>query len=316
VSSCIDEINLNQLTAEIIVIDNASADGYPRDLIALSPMIRIMRNEENLGFGAANNRGILRSRGRYVLILNDDAILQKGSLGAMVSSLEADPRIGALGPTLLNSDGSPQILGMNKRLPHLRGVVCELLGLDQRFRRHRWARDWLTLWDDPSKSAEPDQVAGACLLARREALDQVGIFDEGFYYGLEDADLCHRLRRAGWRIVHVPDAQVTHHGSMTHGKWTRLDQQANYLNSVAYYFEKHSTPVKCFLVRLTLGFAVCIQLCIGVLRRVTHRSLSRNDVTGKMRANFKLLQSILKGDPTYGGPEGANVGTPRRQDHY
>jgi GT2 family glycosyltransferase len=296
VAACISEIGRSQLAAEIIIVDNASSDRYPERLAAVSPMIRIIRSEENLGFGTANNNAVRMSSGRHVLILNDDAILQEGSLGLMILALQSDPRIGAVGPNLLNPDGSLQRLGMNKRLPHLRGVVCEFLRLDEVLRQNRWARDWLTLWDHPGKSAEPDQVAGACLLARRQALDEVGRFDEGFYYVLEDADLCYRLRKAGWRIVCTQRAQVTHYGSATYSKWTGFSQTANHFRSVSYFFKKYSSPPKYLLVRLTLGLVLLIRMCHRALSGIMRRRFTCEEMGHKVHVNLKLLRSILRAD--------------------
>jgi GT2 family glycosyltransferase len=306
VAACIGEIGRAQLAAEIIIVDNASDDAYPQRLAYLSPMIRLIRNEQNLGFSAGNNEAIRISSGRCVLILNDDAILQEGSLRLMISVLQSDPRIGVVGPSLLNPDGSLQSLGMNKRLPHLRGLACEVLGVDQTLRRIRWTRDWLTLWDHPKKSAEPEQIAGACLLVRRQALDEVGLFDEGFYYVLEDADLCHRLRKSGWRIICVQSAQVTHYGSATYSQWTTFHQRANYFRSITYFFKKHSSPARCFLARITLGPLLLVGLSKRALLGIMRRRLTYEEVIDKTRANLRLLRSVLTVDKAREAREGSS----------
>jgi GT2 family glycosyltransferase len=293
VAACVSEIERARLAAEIIIIDNASRDRYPDKLAALTPIIRIIRNEENLGFGVANNRAIRMSSGRLVLILNDDAILEEGSLKLMVSRLESDPRIGAIGPSLLNPDGSLQSGYMNKRLPHLRGLVCELLGLDQFLRLNPWTRAWLTMWDDPKNSPEPEQLAGACLLVRRQALDQESLFDEGFYYLLEDADLSYRLRKAGWRILCVQAAHITHHGGATFSRWSPIEQRTNYFRSYTYFFKKHSSPVKYFLVRLALGLVIPIWMCERAIPGIMRRSWTYIELANETRANFRLLRSTL-----------------------
>ena len=294
VAACISEIDKAQLTGEIIIVDNASEDAYPQRLGPLSPMIRVIRNEQNLSFSAGNNQAIRIGRGRYALILNDDAILQEDSLKLMILALQSEPRIGAAAPKLLNPDGSVQSWATNKRLPHLRGLACELLGVDQRLRQNRWARDWLTLWRDPEKSAERDQVGGACVLIRRQALDEVGLFDEAFYYEFEDTDLCYRLRKAGWRILSVDNAHVIHHGSATFLRsWTALDFSAAYFKSASYFFKKHSSPLRYFLARSTLGMAFFLRISGRALRGIIRRRFTYEELTHKTHASLRLLRSIL-----------------------
>ena len=213
VTSCVQEIESSRLSGEILVVDNASADSYPGRCVALSPMVRVLRSEENLGFSAANNRAIRASRGQYVLILNDDALLNKGSLRLMIERLESSPGLAAVGPKFLNPDGSPQKGFTNACFPQLRHIVCQILMLEPLLERNAWTRDALTVCRNPEKSGEAEHLAGACLLARREALDAIGLFDEGFYYFYEDVDLCFRLRRAGWGVVYLAEARVTQYGS-------------------------------------------------------------------------------------------------------
>jgi GT2 family glycosyltransferase len=105
VEACSGEIERARLSAEIIIVDNASRDGYPERMLRGHPLTRLIRSEENLGFSAGNNRAIRASCGRFVLILNDDAILGEDALGLLGRKLESDAKIGAVGPKLLNPDG-------------------------------------------------------------------------------------------------------------------------------------------------------------------------------------------------------------------
>src|SRR5215469_5130971 len=131
VAACLVEIERSGLASEILIIDNASSDAYPQKVLGLSPLIRIIRNEENLGFSAANNKAIRASRGRYVLILNDDARLDEGSLRLMFDKLESSPRVAAVGPRFLNPGGSIQRGFTNACFPHLRHIVCQILMLER-----------------------------------------------------------------------------------------------------------------------------------------------------------------------------------------
>lgn len=299
VASCVSEIERAGINGEIIIIDNASTDRYPEKLAASTPTIRVIRNDENLGFAVANNRAVKMSRGESVLILNDDAILQEGSLALMLSALKSDPRIAAAGPILVFPDGSPQVLYMNKRLPNIRGMFAEFTGRDLTWRHKRWAREWLTMWDSPEHAAEPEQLSGACLLVRRQAWDQMGGFDEQFYHVLDDTDLCFRLRSAGWRFRCVQAARVTHYGGFTVARWDQLEQRRNYYKCIYAYFRKHSSFPKYLLARVVLGLAVVFIISEatfwGTWRLVkSRRRVSVSELARKTRGRLALLWALLR----------------------
>jgi GT2 family glycosyltransferase len=294
VAACLAEIAKTGLAAEVLIVDNASSDAYPQRLSALSPLIRTLRNEENLGFSAANNRAIRASRGRYVLILNDDALLDEGSLRLMFQRLDSSPHVGVVGPRFLNADGSLQRGFTNACFPHLRHIVCQILMLERLLERNAWTRDALTVCRNPEESGEAEHLAGACLLARREALDAIGLFDEGYYYFSEDVDLCYRLRKAGWGVVYLAEARVTHYGSASFNELGRSERSAIYFNSLLYYFKKHSSRAKYILVRLTLGFVLFLSIFERALLGIMRRRLTNEQVGDKMRANLRLLRSVLR----------------------
>jgi GT2 family glycosyltransferase len=265
VASCLTEVERARIRVEIIVIDNASVDGNPKRVADLSPMVRLIRNEENLGFSAANNKAIRLSRGASVLILNDDAILQEGSLGAMLQSLYSSREVGAVGPRLLNPDGSPQRGFTNRRFPRLRSLVVSLFGLNPLFERNAFTRDLLTHSRDPERSGEADHLAGACLLLRREALEAVGDFDERYYYFCEDADLCYRLKQGNWRILYLAEALVTHYGSASFKRLMRSERNSIYFRSLTLYFRQHSNSATYLLVRIGSVMAMALQAVVSTL---------------------------------------------------
>ncbi len=293
VASCVREVQRTGVPSEIIVIDNASSDGSPQRVANLFATVRIIRNEENLGFAAANNKAIRLSRGRFVLILNDDAVLQEGSLSLMLRKLDSSRHIGAVGPKLLNPDGSLQRGFTNRRFPCFRGLLCGFLGLNPLLEKNALTRDLFTHSRDPELSGETDHVAGACLLARREALDAVGLFDEGFYYFVEDADLCHRLKKAEWKIVYLAEARVTHYGSASFKKLMWSERRAIHFTSLMYFFEKHSNPAKCFLLRLGLGMALFLQMPMVILFAMSRKGSARREWGRSVRTYLKSVRSLL-----------------------
>jgi N-acetylglucosaminyl-diphospho-decaprenol L-rhamnosyltransferase len=293
VEACLSEISVGQVAAEIIVIDNASGDGYPTKLTGLSPLIRIIRTEENLSFSAANNIAIRSSQGRYLLILNDDAVFMPGSLGLMLRGLECQPTVGAIGPRLLNSDGSLQLGFTNRRFPNLRSVFFQTLTLEELMMRNGLTRDALTLVRDPDHSGETEHLAGACLLIRREALDAVGLFDERFLYWYEDVDLCLRLKTAGWPVVYLANAHVNHYGSASFQKRAQAERDAIYCRSLMYFWRKHHDAVSFRIMKLSVAAALLVRTWAGALRRSWRRDLTLEERRAWMKARIGVARILL-----------------------
>lgn len=197
------------LGLEVFVVDNASTDGSAAAARAALPQATVIENAENRWFSAATNQAIRRSCGRYVLCLNPDTLVGPRALRVMVGFLDACPEAGAVGVWLLNADGSLQPSCCNfPSLPRLilqhvfpwRRLPPRLAGrADLRYAAHDapQAVDWLV---------------GACLMVRRETIAEVGLKDEAFPMFYEEADWCFRMRRAGWQVWFLPDAEVVHFG--------------------------------------------------------------------------------------------------------
>jgi N-acetylglucosaminyl-diphospho-decaprenol L-rhamnosyltransferase len=161
----------------------------------------------NLGFAAANNRALAQARAPRALLLNSDAEVRPGAVERLVQALDADPGLALVGPRTLSSDGTIQLSWGRDLRPRAewrqRRLVRALARHDARTSARVEAQARLT--------HEPDWLSGSCLLARTAALRQSGLFDEGYFLYEEDADLCLRLRRAGWRVRFEPGAEVVHH---------------------------------------------------------------------------------------------------------
>jgi len=295
VASCLAEIEREGVDAEIIVIDNASSDGSPRKVASLSPLVRLIRNEENLGFSKANNIGIRASKGTYVLILNDDTEFRPGTLGILLRVIDAHPRIGGVGPKFLNPDGSFQPGYTRKRFPQLGGIVLDLVRLNRILEGFPATRDLVTIDCDAEHGGDAAQLGAACLLARREALEAVGLFDEEFYFYFEDTDLCYRLKQAGWRLLYCPEAQITHHGSQSFNKGLRSRKTALYFEGLICYFRKHSSPLRFLFFKLALAATLCLKMPLAFLFSLSLRSGDRERWKGAAPMYSKILRSLLFG---------------------
>lgn len=197
---------------EVLVIDNASADGSAGALRERFPAIAVHTNTENLGFARAANQGLRLSRAPFVVLLNSDAYLTDDALATMVQHARAQDRIAALGCRVCNADGSHQPSA--GRFPTLPLEVSDQFLRPLSWMPRRW-RGNCVLSRDFACAVDVDWIAGSCLLLRRAALEEVGPLDEQFTFGEEDIDLGARLRRAGWRVVYDPGASVVHLGGQS-----------------------------------------------------------------------------------------------------
>ena len=200
------------LSTEVIVIDNASADGSAARVAAEFPWVKLIANAENRGFTAANNQGIAASQGRYVLFLNPDTTVIGDALATMVEFMESHPDVGVVGPQLRYGDGSPQ--SSRRRFPTFVTALFESTPLAWHWPTNPWAR-WYRMGDrragEVAAIEDVDWLVGAALCTRRAVLDQVGGFDEGYFMYSEELDWCRRVKQAGWRVVYLPTAQIIHH---------------------------------------------------------------------------------------------------------
>jgi len=215
-AQCLQSVGENVQT---FVVDNASTDGSPDMVLERFPWVHLIENIENVGFARANNQALRLSQGRYVLLLNSDTEVQAGALETLVTFMDEHPEAGAAGPYLLNSDGTLQPSCHPLLTPERE--FWRLLFLERMLPRATYP---MARWDTQCPH-EVEVIKGACLLLRRETLDQVGLLDERYFIYSEEMDLCYRIRRAGWRLYWVPQARVIHYGEAS----TRQMAEAMYV---------------------------------------------------------------------------------------
>ena len=199
---------------QIIVVDNASSDSSVeklKDNFSQEDRLNLIATGKNSGFAAGCNVGLAASTQPYILFLNPDCILNADSLQRMVQVMESDPHIGMVGGYLINPDGSEQG-GGRRAIPTPWRALVRALGL------YRLEKYWPQLFFDfhlhhqplPQAPIEVEAISGALMLVRREAIDDVGAWDEHYFLHCEDLDWCMRFKQKDWTIVFVPDAPVTH----------------------------------------------------------------------------------------------------------
>jgi len=195
------------------VVDNASTDGSAQAIAREFPCVHVIRNDRNIGFGPANNQAIRLALGAHILLLNSDAFVKPGAVEKLIAYMEKHPQVGALGPRLLNADGTLQ--RSCHRFPSPSRAWLENLWISSLFPNHPSLGGY-GKWDHNSERFV-DFVSGACLLLRRTVCEQTGGFDEMFFMYAEETDLQLRLRRKGWLVGFTPEAQVVHLGGASSG---------------------------------------------------------------------------------------------------
>ncbi|MBN2306014.1 MAG: glycosyltransferase family 2 protein [Anaerolineae bacterium] len=197
------------VNTEVIVLDSASTDGSADRVRDRYPWVRLIAEPENVGFTRGNNIALQTAHGRHVMLLNPDTVIHKNALNQLVAYLDAHLDVGIVGPQVLNADGSTQ--STRRRFPTKLTAFFESTWLQGYAPRRILDRFYVT--DQPDDGTfDVDWVQGCALVARREVYDQIGPLDEGYVMYSEEMDWCTRAKRAGWRVVYVGDARITHYG--------------------------------------------------------------------------------------------------------
>jgi GT2 family glycosyltransferase len=236
------------LPLEVVVVDNASTDGTAAALRERHPRALVVANADNAGFSRGCNQGWRALSAPLVLFLNPDAEVLPGAIPALAGVLDRRPDAGVAGPRTLNEDGTVQVsTGEDLTIASERRQRRLVSGV-----RARQPRALAESEARHSREHEPDWVSGACLMARRSALEAVGGLDEGFFLYEEDADLCRRIRAAGFRVVFTPEAVVRHRLGRSMEK-AAARARAEYDRSHLRYYRKHNGPLQTALLRLWMA---------------------------------------------------------------
>lgn len=256
-----------QQAGEVILVDNASADGS-MDAVTRrfggDSRLTVIRNETNLGFAVACNIGAKVATGQFVLFLNPDCALEEGAVSQLLLALESDPKAGMAGGLLLNEDGTEQAGGR-------RAVPTPWRSLVRAFHLSRFADRWPRLFTDfnlhmqplPAGPLEVEAISGACTMVKRHAMQDVGPWDEKYFLHCEDLDLCMRYRGRGWTIQFVPAARIIHHRGACSRSRPVFVEWHKHRGMLSFYrkFFRHQYPgALMWLVTL----CVCLRFCAMV----------------------------------------------------
>jgi GT2 family glycosyltransferase len=294
---CIDSIYKTVCgpTFEVIVVDNGSSDGSPQVVRQKFPGVRLVVSSENLGFGKANNIGMVESKGRYICLANSDTVLLDGGAEKLFNFMEDHQDVGLAGPMVLNADRSQQ--ASCRKIPSLWDYAVECFGMNGLFKKGTFFGGQFIRHLPLGVASSVDILSGCFLFARRAAVDMVGMFDERFYIYSEDLDWSMRFHAAGWKVMFNPTSRVIHHGGVSSD-----------LQPVRFYIEMYRSKLLLWgkyhgalsqgLLRLVLFCHHCLRLIGGF----AVSSLSRDKETSvlKIKRSRRML-SWLWG-------EGARIG--------
>ena len=243
---------------EIIVVDNASADGSAEMVRQQFPYVKLICNAQNLGFAKANNIGIRHCTGEYVALINSDVHALPDCITTLVIYCQNQPTAGLVGPFIIGRDGKQQM--SCRGAPNLWNMLCRALALDVVFSRSRFFNGYFLGHWDHCTTASVDILSGCFWLTPRPTLDNVGLLDESFFIYGEDMDWCKRFRDAGWDVRFVPEARAIHYGGAS---------SAN--SPIRFFVEKQKADVQYWRKhhsRIAVGVYYAISLLHHGLRIV------------------------------------------------
>ena len=244
------QIALKGIHSEIFVIDNASDDGSAEMVRRRFPRIQLIANTANLGFAKANNIALKKARGKFLLLINPDTIVQEDTIRVMVEFLQNHPEVGLAGCKILNPDGSFQP-ACRRGFPTPWVAFAKIFGLSRLFPKTKLFGTYLSM----EETYPVDAVSGSFMMVRKEIFEQVGGLDESYFMYGEDLDWCYRIRQAGWRIFYVHSTQIIHYkGEST--RRSSLDEIRTFYNAKHLFVEKHFQSSRIFNIALRLSIGL------------------------------------------------------------
>ena len=278
---CVASLNraLKGVDATICVQDNASTDA-PERLRARYPGVVLENNIQNIGFAAANNKVIRKSAAPYALLLNPDTVVSENCIASLLAFMEKNRDVGIAGPRILESDGRVQ--GSARSFPSL---------LTAFFGRSSMLTKWFptnpisraNIWTAQSNGLKPrevDWISGACMIVRRNAIEDVGLMDERFFLYWEDADWCRRMWQKGWKVIYFPRASILHHAGKSSG--TNLLPSIYHFHRSSYILHEKYTEFPLMLMNpLVLSVLALRGIALALSLKLPFNTYMRDRETGQ-----------------------------------
>ncbi|MFA6989063.1 MAG: glycosyltransferase family 2 protein [Candidatus Gastranaerophilaceae bacterium] len=259
----------NNNNNQVILIDNYSnkkdsSIKYIDEELTNKENYLTIKLDKNLGFGSANNLGIKISKSKYVLLLNPDVIIKNDILKILSDYLDKNPKVGMIGPKVLNEDGSFQISCMRGE-PNPEDVFCTLSGLSKLLKNNPNFNRFSLFHLNREQIQNVAGLSGCCMMVRRELIEEIGEFDEQFFLYQEETDLCWRAYKAGWSLVYNPEAEILHYKGIT-TRQKLLKNNLIFTQSMMKFFEKHHWKNYNFFQKVFWTVLICGNFVLKYLK--------------------------------------------------
>lgn len=280
---CLNSLKSNDTYSdmEIIVVDNASTDGSVDAIRGLE--LKIIQNTENLGFSKANNIGMEMSTGKYICLMNSDIKILPNCISIICDYMDNNPNIGMVGPQIFYPDMKLQM--SCRHFPNILNQLLNSLGVTKYLPDGKYCKEATIVRD----TKEVDCVSGCLQVARRDAIAQVGLLDEQFFFYSEDVDWCKRFSNAGWRIVHLTEARAIHYGGASSSEYPSKFFVEHFRSKLKYY-NKHFNQFSKIILNLILIFHFAIRISFYSIYMILCFS---NKHINKIRDNCSCLKLLF-----------------------
>ena len=260
---------------EIIIIDNNSFDNtasYLKERYSHLRQIKIVQNQENIGFGKAINQAASLAKGQYYLILNPDTIIQEETISTLKEYLDSNPEVGMVGPKILNADGMLQ-LACKRSFPTLGVALPKLLGFSRIFPKSKWAGKYNLTYLDEDEISSVDAISGSCMFIRSFLFHELKGFDERFFMFGEDLDLCSRIWKNNYEIHYVPTTQIVHYQGES-VKSAPFDSINAFYNAMILFVDKHFSFGAGWLMKFAIRCGIYIRKFFSMIGEKRSQILS------------------------------------------
>jgi GT2 family glycosyltransferase len=265
---------------EVWVVDNGSTDGSQEAVRENFPQARLIGNKKNLGFARANNQALSHIKSPYVVLLNSDTVLTPGAVDTIIDFMDENPDVGICGPQLSNEDGTKQ-----NSIANIPTLATELLNksLLRRLFPERYPGKEL----DIKEPIEVESIIGACMVARKKAMDRVGLLDYNYFFFLEETDWCKRMREKGWKVFHHPGSRVCHLQGGS-AKLANVRARVEYWRSRYTFFRKH----RGWPATVALRAGLFLKLIVSFLAMLFYNTLTLF-MLKKARERLRLYSTLI-----------------------
>jgi GT2 family glycosyltransferase len=304
----------NDISFEVTVIDNASSDGSAEMMKREFPQVKLLENIDNRGFATANNQGITIAHGQYILLLNSDTKVLDNAIAKTVQFADKYPEAAVVGCRVLNPDFSVQPTCF--RFPSLLNMILSASYLYKIFPKSKFFGREQMMWWKRDSIKEVDVVTGCFMLVRHKAIKEIGFMDERFFVYGEETDWCYRFKKAGWKVLFTPDAQIIHYKGQSSKQISPI-MALQLQGSILQFMKKHYSHIEyltgCFLVWLFLAVRIPFWLIKAISSKGNQSSYCRMRLFTYLTAMERLTLKGVKGlcfkvnNRNFSNQEDANV---------